>query len=344
MSKTVLVTGAGGAAGIGVTRSLKTAGYRVIGVDCNPYKAQLAETEKCYLTPKSSENAYGFVQRLNEIIKAENVDLVHAQPWHDVLTVSENREKLRVKTFLPSSISVKNCTDKYQSYLAWRAAGLKVPETWMIKDVNDIFRAYRDYEERWIRACEGAGGLGAVKTKDVDFAGYWIELHDGFGKYTISECLTPRSTTWMSLWKDGALIVAQGRERLYWEFGSKFISGVSGVTGACKTVSDPMVDEMAAKSILAIDDEPNGVWSVDLTYDAQSVPNPTEVNIAKFFTTVEFFTQAGVNFPDLYVKLAFGEKVKPLGVNPLPPGLVWIRGVDSKPVLTSMEKIKEASV
>ena len=27
------------------------------------------------------------------------------------------------------------------------------------------------------------------------------------------------------------------------------------------------------------------------------VPNPTEINISRFFTTVRFFTEAGINFP-----------------------------------------------
>jgi len=342
--KIVLVTGAGGAAGIGVTRSLKQAGYRVIGVDCNPYKAQLAETEKCYLAPKSSENAYGFVQRLNEIIKVENVNFVHAQPWLDVLTVSKCRKRIKAKTFLPSKISVSICTNKWDSYLLWHRHGLKVPETRKIDSFDDIVKLCARYGKIWIRPKSGAGGNGALLTDDPDMAGAWINLNKSVKDFTVAEYLSPRSTTWMSLWRNGELIVAQGRERLYWEFGSKFLSGVSGITGACKTISDPQVDKIALKAIKAIDEKPNGIWSVDLTYSKDGVPCPTEVNIGKFFTTVEFFTQAGVNFPDLYARLAFGEKVEPLGVNPLPPDLVWIRGVDSKPVLTSMEKIKKVSV
>lgn len=269
------------------------------------------------------------------------MEFVHAQPWQEVRTISMNRGKLHAKTFLPDDKTVQACSNKYESYLAWRDAGLKVPKTLVVKDEADISLAFADGEEHWIRAYEGAGGLGAVKTNDSKFAAYWIGIHNGWGTYTVSEYLSPRSTTWMSLWKDGELIVAQGRERLYWEYSSKFLSGVSGVTGACKTISDPTVDDVALKVVKATDPKPNGIFSIDLTYDKEGNPNPTEINIGKFFTTCDFFTRAGVNFPDIYMKLAFDEPVEPLGINPLPHDLVWIRGVDSQPVLTSMEKIKE---
>ena len=34
-------------------------------------------------------------------------------------------------------------------------------------------------------------------------------------------------------------------------------------------------------------------------HDFDGVPNPTEINAARFFTTINFFTECGVNFPEL---------------------------------------------
>jgi carbamoyl-phosphate synthase large subunit len=36
---------------------------------------------------------------------------------------------------------------------------------------------------------------------------------------------------------------------------------------------------------------------VDMAYDRNNVPNPNEINISRFFTTVLFFTEAGLNMP-----------------------------------------------
>ena len=51
-----------------------------------------------------------------------------------------------------------------------------------------------------------------------------------------------------------------------------------------------MVDEIALRAITAVDGSPHGIFSVDLTYDDEGVPNPTEINIGRFFTTHLFFT------------------------------------------------------
>jgi len=71
----------------------------------------------------------------------------------------------------------------------------------------------------------------------------------------------------------------------------------------------------------------------------------TEINIARFFTTHLFFTQAGLNMPHIFVRLAFGEEPPEFGrkLNPLPSGLAWIRGMDMEPVLTDVSAIRDAA-
>jgi carbamoyl-phosphate synthase large subunit len=148
--------------------------------------------------------------------------------------------------------------------------------------------------------------------------------------------------TWQSLWNHGRLIAAQGRRRLYWEYNDRTLSGVTGITGGAMTVNDALLDQIALKAIEAVDTEPHGIFSVDLTYDREGVPNPTEINIGRFFTTQLFFSQAGFNMPAMLLKMALeGETFAgsdPI-INPLPPGLIWLRGMDRSPVLTSSEQI-----
>ena len=179
--------------------------------------------------------------------------------------------------------------------------------------------------------------------KDITQARAWINFNEGWGHFTAAELLTPDSITWMSIWKEGKLIVAQGRKRLYWELARIAPAGITGITGAGVTVADKSVDKIAKEAIFSIDPKPNGIFSVDLTYDFSGVPNPTEINIGRFFTTHYFFTQAGLNMPEIYIKLAYNEALPRIvkKINPLRNGLVWIRGVDFLPVLVHEKKIRK---
>ncbi|MDO8750285.1 MAG: carboxylate--amine ligase [Dehalococcoidia bacterium] len=338
--KRILLTGAGGAASINFTRSLKMAPepFFIIGVDCNPYYLQRAETDEKYLVPRATEGDY--IAVINTIAHRSGAELVCAQPDVEVAVLSRYREKLSSRTFLPRHETVEICQNKYESFRHWQEAGIKVPNTRMIHTMEDLETAFRQFHGQvWLRAITGAGGRGAFPTSDLNQARAWLDFNNGWGQFTAAEYLSPDSVTWQSIWKDGELVVAQGRKRIYWEYGDQSISGVTGITGAAVTVSDPIVDDVAQKAIKAIDTTPHGIFAVDLTYDQQGIPNPTEINIGRFFTTHHFFTKAGLNMPYIFVKLAYGEEPPEITrrVNPLPPGLLWIRGMDMEPVLASHE-------
>jgi carbamoyl-phosphate synthase large subunit len=181
-----------------------------------------------------------------------------------------------------------------------------------------------------------------LPTDNVEFARLWIDRFNGWGRFTAAECLTPDTVTWLSIWSDGELIVAQTRRRRSWNFGNRTLSGVTGITGVGETCSIPQVDEIALAAIKAIDSAPHGIFGVDMTYDHAGVPNPTEINIGRFFTTHYFFTRAGLNMPKIVRDLAIDRKRPTLAktINPLPDGLVWIRGMDVEPVLTTTAELE----
>ena len=157
--------------------------------------------------------------------------------------------------------------------------------------------------------------------------------------------MTPKTVTWQSIWHSGELIVAQTRKRRSWNFGDRTLSGVTGITGVAETCSDPLVTEIALKSILLIDSHPHGIFSVDMTYDNVGIPNPTEINIGRFFTTHYFFSRAGLNMPEIYCNIALENSFPQINpkINPLPDGLIWIRGMDVEPVLTTLEALNGIS-
>jgi 3-methyl-D-ornithine--L-lysine ligase PylC-like protein len=340
--KRILVTGAGGSPATNFVRSLRAAPepIRLVGTDADRFCLMRAETDARYLVPPASDPDYLAV--LNAVVERERVDLVHAQNDAEVTFLSEHRDEVAGRLFLPAKATVRICQDKFRSFERWQAAGLPVPDTLLLASEDDLKAAFERFDGAlWLRATTGAGGRGSLPVRDYDTARSWLDFHKGWGGFTAAELLEPDSVTWMSVWHDGELVVAQGRKRLYWELSRVSPSGVTGVTGAGVTTSDATLDNLATRAVLAIDPRPHGLFGVDLTYDATGTPNPTEINVGRFFTTHQFFTALGLNLPYVYVKLAFGEPPPPIRRrhNPLPDGMVWVRGVDFEPVLTSVAEI-----
>jgi len=342
--KRILITGAGGTPALNFIRSLRMSGeaFYLIGVDCNSYYLPRAETDERHLIPRADEPDYLSV--LCDIIRETRSQFVFAQPDVEIAVLSEHRGELGTKTFWPKHETVLACQDKYQTYGLWREAGLPVPETRLLNSPGDLEGFLKEFGEAWLRATRGAAGRGALRANDPKQARSWVDFNDGWGTFTAAQYLSPRSVTWQSIWNCGALVVAQGRERLYWEFADRSPAGVTGITGGGITVSDQEVDRISQRAILAIDPHPHGIFSVDLTYDSRGLPNPTEINIGRFFTTHLFFSAAGLNMPHILVRLAFRESLPALStrINPLPPGQLWIRGMDMEPVLTDGLAIKGA--
>jgi carbamoyl-phosphate synthase large subunit len=140
--------------------------------------------------------------------------------------------------------------------------------------------------------------------------------------------------------------VAQSRKRVGWVHSNRSVSGVTGVTHLGITNSDQVVDDIAIKSILAVSDSPHGIFGVDMTYDYEGVPNPTEINISRFFTTILFFTEAGLNMPKIYKNIALYSKFPKLVkvINPLKDDVCWVRGMDTEPRLINYQKLKDSFV
>lgn len=345
--KRILICGAGGTPATNFVRSLRMMNDKVflVGVDCDKFTLHRAETDIKLLVPKADDSCY--IDIINKIIEEYDLEFIHLQNDKEIEVISENREKIKAKVFLPSKETIRICLDKFSSYESWEKAGIKVPKTVMINNQQDLTVAFEKYGPKlWLRDIKGAAGNGSFPTDDFEEAVNWINFKKGWGHFTAAECLTDDSVTWMSIWFEGRLIVAQGRRRLYWELANRAPSGITGITGTGVTYSDPKFDNLAVRVVKAIDSAPHGIYSVDMTYDRQGMPNPTEINIGRFFTTHLFFTKAGLNMPEIFVKLAYGEKFKePSKVfNPLPDGLAWVRGMDFEPILLDMSIIEKTEM
>jgi carbamoyl-phosphate synthase large subunit len=111
-----------------------------------------------------------------------------------------------------------------------------------------------------------------------------------------------------------------------------------------KTYSNKTLDAIAMAAVHAVDEEPHGIYGVDMTYDDQGIPNPTEINISRFFTTVLFFTEAGLNLPAIFAELGLkgSSSIEKGTISPLDDNLMWIRGMDVAPILCDEDHLRDS--
>ncbi len=331
----ILILGAGGAAANGFCRALKMAGgYHLIGANINPDDLELAETDERHLIDLEARSLW-------DLCWQTKPHFAHAQPDEEVLRLAKQRNALSAATFLPYPWVIEACQDKWVTYQRLNEAGVPVPVTRLVGSAYDLWEF--PYQQKWLRATTGAGGRGAISTDSYSMAVEWVRRFDGWGKFTVAETLTSDTVTVQQIWWRGQLVASQQRSRETWANAKNSPSGVSGSTGVGVTSTDSLADTTADKAVEAVADKPHGLFGVDMAYDHDSVPKVTEINVGRFFTTApEFYAQAGFNMADLYVKTGFGlsdefgfATSKPAGPirNPLPRGIRWIRGMDTRPVL-----------
>jgi carbamoyl-phosphate synthase large subunit len=341
--KTILATAAGGPSTLSFIRSLRDADpdrvkYRIIGTDCDQYNIHRAEVDVAYICPTVNDPAY--IPFLLQLIKKEQVEFLHSQPEAEAYMIGKNREAISTtgcRLFMPAQETIELLRDKWQSYRTWKDAGITVPENVQLNNESDLRTAFEQFgNDIWIRETVGAAGKGSLSRPTFETALNHLNQSRAWGHAVAAEHLSRDTVTWQSIWHNGQLVVAQGRRRHTWAFGNRAQSGVTGLTGVGETLASKELDDLSVRCILAADCRPNGIFSVDFTYDKRGVPNPTEINIAKFFTTHHFVTRTGCNMPEILVQLAFAEYQGNYKIcNPCKNDMLWIRGIDIHPVLVS---------
>ncbi len=346
----ILITDVGVSPAENVIKSWNKAEIRneVIGLSRNPYNLYTSKAETKRHIPYEYAFGKDYKKELLGIMNNDKPSLAVFMNDREILEASRFRDEITAtgtKLFMPDHDVIEACTDKYKSYKVWEATGIKVPKTLPIRDKHELKQAFQDLGDEegkiWLRSTVGAGGRGALPTNDYEFAQNWIDIYNGWGSFTASELLqSDKTVTWLSIWYEGELVVAQTRRRKSWGFGNRTLSGVTGITGVGETYSDETVNKVAMETIYAIDKKPHGVYGVDMTYDRNDFPNPTEINM-RFFTTCYFFTEAGLNMPEIYKDIILYNKFPALDTkfNPLPDGLLWIRDMDREPVLTTENEV-----
>ncbi len=342
--KRVLVTGAGGPAGVNFVRSLRAAPepMHIVGTDIDRFHLEWPDLDVAYEAPRGDDPGYlGF---LNDVIAREGITLVHPQPDPEVDVISRLRDRLDAPTYLPDPATVATCQDKLASARAWEAAGIRTLPALPVETRADLEHAAAELGlPMWVRATSGAGGRGSTPVESVEVAEHWIAYWRLRGRdwaFVAERMLPGANLAFTSLWHDGEPVVWHLRERLEYIYPYLAPSGVTGTPVVAVSREMPDAEAIALRAVRAVDERATGVFCVDLKADADGRPWPTEINCGRFFTTSYFFTAAGVNIPYAYVRLAHGEPAFDAPPPAIPAGLHWVRHIDCPAALVREDDLR----
>jgi carbamoyl-phosphate synthase large subunit len=128
-TKRIIVTGAGGPAGVAVIRALGAQGYDVVAVDADPLAAGSRIADASDVVPHADDARY--VDTLVDIASRHDARAIIATITEEMIALSRReREVQRVASvWLPSTAALEACRDKWRFAEVAHAAGIPVPAT-----------------------------------------------------------------------------------------------------------------------------------------------------------------------------------------------------------------------
>jgi len=289
---TVLVTGVGGASGIGAVRALQeTTTHDIVGVDMDPDAAGLYLADHGRAIPPASDDDWGVA--MGEVIEDCRVDVV-------VPTVDEELSVLdalpeNVPVVAPRQEVIEGALDKYDSYQRLDEAGHTVPRTWLASEAGAIPETAFPLIRKPRRG-RGSRGIERVETPaQLDRA--LAATSRSPDEVLLQEFVegTEYTTSVVATTDDRVLGVVP-KEAI-----EKDGSTVKGVTRDQETVR-------ASCRAIAETLAPGGPMNVQQIVDPEGRPHTIEIN-PRFSSTACLTVRAGVNELDLLIRDALGESV-----------------------------------
>jgi carbamoylphosphate synthase large subunit len=232
----VLVTGAGGPAGVAVVRRLVALGHRVVAVDADATAAGLALADAGLVVPRATSRA--FVDVLVAVCTLHGVDALIGTVAEELPALAAGADQLAavgVATWLPDPAAVEACCDKATFAARMHAAG--VPHPACAAEVTEIARV----PGPWIVKPRTGRGSRGVRALDDQAAVVAALLEDT--TLIAQTRLSGREFTADALVaRDGRLLAVVPR----WRDETKAGISVKGTTFDSSAVTTVVADALAA--------------------------------------------------------------------------------------------------
>ena len=306
---TVVFTCCGGAGGWSLLRSLAAVGrYRLVGCDVDALVAALYQPEVAgrYLVPSGHDP--GYVDCVLEICEAEAAAVFWPGADEEIIACSAATERFAaagVRLIVSTHATVMATTDKLATVALVGSLGIPVPRSWRLDEkVEDppmpvIVRPIR------ARSSRGVVFFGSLDELEA----YRVALGDGAAGQMVQEQLDYRIGR---LYMAQAIYDGDGQRlatfmsrsiRTIYDWGGPALGGVP--------VRNSRLAELAHTVIEATGPH-YGAVNVEFIYDGKRGDFVfLEVN-PRYWGYSFLATAAGINFPDMIVRMAMGEEVMPV--------------------------------
>lgn len=342
----LLVMGAGTGAGNNLVASLRASlpSLTVIGCHTDPFTLRNSTAARTLLL-RGGPRA---IDEIVRIAQTEAIDLIVPTGDADVTLLSEHREVLGRRVYLPSKALVDLCQDKCELATTLARHGVPVPVSLPVTDREqvDAVVAKLSWAPRlWCRMRAGSRSLGATPVTTAVQAQSWLLLWEQLrgvpaSAFMLAEYLPGRDFLCQGLWQSGRLVLVKTFERLAYFGGENSPSGVSSLSSLAKTIVDDRVVDVCVRALRALDPQASGAFSIDLKENGEGVPCITEINAGRFFIGMTAFDHVGVhNMSACFVRLALGETLAIDEPYDCPPDYYLVRDLDTPPGVYHADQI-----
>ena len=336
MKPTVLVLGAGTGTANNLVTGLRAAlpGLLTIGAHHDVFTLRRSSVDRKYLLSPFDLDP----REIGAIAAAEGVDVVMATSEADVTCLSEGRDAIPARVFLPSKAVIRLCQDKYDlaSFLAQH--GIPAPRSVAVPSleaIDDLFDGFGGASPLWCRARHGSGSRAAAPVADAHQARAWIEHWQSLrdtppSAFMLADYLPGREFFCQSLWQDGRLVQIMTCEALSHLGSANSLSGTSSLFSLAKTLIEERVKETSIRALRALDPSLTGAYSLDLKENVDGVPCVTEINAGRIsmgMTTIGELARHSMSA--CFVRLAMGEELYLEDPYDCPPDYYIVRDIDA---------------
>lgn len=294
MRTTILVTAAGGPAGINVIRALKKIkGVEVLGTDANPFSAGFAFCDKSFVVPYAKDKKY--FPTMKKICNENKVDFL-IPTYDEALKVFSSNNMATTKVVCSPKETIDICDRKDTTYKKLFDV-VPCPKWVYLKDAEKLKLPV------FVKPCVGRGSSNTIVVNtDAELRNakrMYSEKHDISKDIIATEYLSGDEYTVDALFDfSGKLVVAVPRIRMQTE---------SGISVKGRTIKDEKLEEYIkriSKKLTFF-----GPVNIQFKKDAYGEFKLVEIN-PRFSGGLEITELSGVDLVALLMKLLRNEKIE----------------------------------